>query len=99
MGFWRKKLLAIAVTGSSVLAEGEPIELPPMPVLNEVRASDVIQPYEVYDRRFCFLTPDPFLCKECLRQDMQFVRLLRFQEDGSLERIYGCLPYRRPYVQ
>jgi hypothetical protein len=93
-------LFLAIVAGLNANEPGEPIELPPMPQLNHIPEAgrSYLQRYEIFDVRFCHLTPDPFLCERCLRSDMQFVRLLRFNEEGRPERIYGCRPFLRPYV-
>lgn len=52
---------------------------------------EIIQPYEIYDVRFCHLTPDPYLCKKCLSKGMQIARVLEFLPDGRPVRSYVCL--------
>lgn len=84
-----------------VLADSEPIELPPMPKPEIIGYSNlsVIQRYQVLDLRFCFLTPDQFLCKKCIENDMQFVRLLHFDEAGRPLRFYGCRRWQNRYFR
>ncbi|GIX40989.1 MAG: hypothetical protein KatS3mg129_0722 [Leptospiraceae bacterium] len=53
--------------------------------------------YEIYDIRFCHLTPDPFLCKKCLLNDMQIGRKIIFKENEII-RINTCIPYKRKYL-
>jgi len=53
--------------------------------------------YEIYDIRFCYLTPDPFLCKKCILNDMQIARIIIFKEDEII-RINSCIPYKKKYL-
>jgi hypothetical protein len=50
--------------------------------------------YEIYDIRFCHLTPEPFLCKKCLLNDMQIGRIIIFRENEII-RINACVPYKK----
>lgn len=59
----------------------------------------IIQPYEIYDARYCHITPRPFICERCLANGDQFVRILEFLEDGRPQRTYACLPYAEPYLR
>ncbi len=54
--------------------------------------------YEIYDIRYCFLVPDPFLCETCLKKDMQIGRKIVFYENGEIYRENLCIPYRRKYI-
>lgn len=60
--------------------------------------SRTVRPYELYDPRFCSLTPRPFLCEECLKQQKRFAQFLSFDRDGRPLREYGCLDWKRPYL-
>lgn len=60
---------------------------------------EIVRPYDLYDPRFCHLTPRPFICERCLKADQQFVQRLRFDpEDGRPIRSYGCRPYAQRYL-
>ncbi len=54
--------------------------------------------YEIYDIRFCYLTPDPFLCKKCLKKDEQIARKISFDKQGRPYRENLCLPYKKKYL-
>ncbi len=62
-------------------------------------SKEIIRPYDLYDPRFCWLTPRPFLCEKCLRQDRQFVQVLTFSEEGVPVRSYRCLEWNRKYLR
>lgn len=61
-------------------------------------AEKYVRPYDLIDSRFCYLTPQPFLCKKCLGREEQFVQILRFESDGRPVRTYACRPYKRKYL-
>lgn len=56
----------------------------------------VVRPYEVYDPRFCHLTPEPFLCRDCLKRGLQLAQVLTFEPDGRPVRRYLCVPRANP---
>ncbi|MCB1169549.1 MAG: hypothetical protein KDK25_04410 [Leptospiraceae bacterium] len=58
----------------------------------------VIQAYEIWDARYCELTPRPFLCRKCILSDRQFVRILTFEKDGRPVRNYACRSFEEPYL-
>ncbi|MCB1138990.1 MAG: hypothetical protein KDK23_09555 [Leptospiraceae bacterium] len=58
----------------------------------------VIQAYEIWDARYCELTPRPFLCRKCILADQQFVRILTFESDGRPVRKYACKAFDHPYL-
>lgn len=62
-------------------------------------AAPVVRPYEIYDARFCELTPRPFLCAACLKKGEQFVQILEFEDDGRPVRTYACRAWERKYLQ
>ncbi len=68
-----------------------------LPVL--VFAAPVVRPYEIYDARFCELTPRPFLCGACLKKGEQFVQILKFEDDGRPVRTYACRPWEIKYLK
>jgi len=51
--------------------------------------SVTVQPYDIIDPRFCYLTPQPFVCEKCLRNGQEFARFLQLK-DGILHRSYAC---------
>jgi hypothetical protein len=53
--------------------------------------------YEIYDLRYCYLAPNPFLCKKCLLNDMQIGQKIIFKEKEIL-RINTCVPYKKKYL-
>lgn len=58
----------------------------------------LVRPYDLYDPRFCYLTPRPFLCERCIQAGEQFVQRIEFEADGRPVRTYACRPYRRKYL-
>lgn len=58
----------------------------------------IIRPYDIYDTRFCFLTPQPFLCEKCLSNKKQLVQILTFEADGRPVRTYECKAFQNPYL-
>lgn len=58
----------------------------------------IVQAYEIWDARYCELTPKPFLCARCIRSDQQFVRIISLAKDASPFRQYECRPFTRPYL-
>ncbi len=53
--------------------------------------------YEIYDIRFCHLTPNPFLCEKCIKMDMQIGKKIIFREKEII-RIHTCIPYKKKYL-
>jgi hypothetical protein len=68
-------------------------------IFAEDRREPIVQAYELYDARFCNLTPMPFLCEGCLLQGRRFARFLSFDLEGRPYREYGCIDYIRPYLR
>ena len=58
----------------------------------------LVQAYEIWDARYCELTPKPFLCSRCIRSDRQFVRIIDFAGDGPPYRSYECRAFKKPYL-
>lgn len=56
------------------------------------RHGPYVRPYEVNDPRFCHLTPQPFLCRECLSRGQALAQVLTFDGEGRPHRSYRCVP-------
>lgn len=51
---------------------------------------EIVQIYEVRDPRYCWITPRPLLCRDCLRSGLRLARRIRFEPDGRPVRTYFC---------
>lgn len=80
-------LLSVLVALSSVMAQNTPKDG------NPETPREIVQPYDLIDPEYCFLTPSPFLCKRCLLNGMQIARVLRFDEEGRPYREYRCVDF------
>ncbi len=58
----------------------------------------IVRAYEIYDSRFCYLTPAQFVCEKCIARGEQIVQLLSFESDGRPVRTYECRPYAKPFL-
>ncbi|HBS05066.1 MAG TPA: hypothetical protein DEA96_08885 [Leptospiraceae bacterium] len=58
----------------------------------------IVQAYEIWDAHYCTLTPKPFLCRQCIRSDQQFVRIIQFESGRPPVRSYECRPFKKPYL-
>jgi hypothetical protein len=63
---------------------------PPSGLAAQPAGRRVVRPYDLYDPRFCHLTPRPFLCERCLGRGERFVQILEFATDGRPIRSYAC---------
>ncbi|MEQ9365989.1 MAG: hypothetical protein RIF32_17230 [Leptospirales bacterium] len=93
MRFSRGGGRALLIVGLHLPAAGGSVAL----AQNE-RSGVVIRPYDLYDPRFCYLTPRPFLCETCLKSGRQFVQRVSFEDDGRPVRNYACRSYKRKYL-
>jgi hypothetical protein len=67
---------------------------------SEANNAPLARPYDLDDPRFCWMTPEPFICQKCLNAGQQFVQILSFDSrDGRPLRRYECRAYARPYLQ
>ncbi len=58
----------------------------------------IVQAYEIWDAYYCRLTPQPFLCRQCILDDQQFVQIIRLDAGLPPERSYECRPFQEPYL-
>ncbi|MCR9143098.1 MAG: hypothetical protein NXI24_12665 [bacterium] len=92
IGLWFAGVLALLLIGGGAGGSAS------LAAVSGADEGTVVRPYDLYDPRFCYLTPRPFLCERCLKSGQQFVQRLSFEADGRPVRNYGCRPYARKYL-